>query len=525
MAAKGNSNNCCCGGCAQSPRDGNPDNADRFGLRVLEVLQQFCCSCVPFVLCVTYQCQGTTYRASMRLGCVEGGRFPLYSGTMPIDGVATDISLHFQIVDETCYLVLFSTALGIDGTDSTHMIELTAANRLKFCRDMSLCTPCTSCSEYATADEFADCECLTWLIDIAGCPDTATFRICPASVASLVYEDRLPCPECIACSNNVVWKFTAAGFNPWQKQSESNPACCTPDPPDQTDFMHNIGELVTQSCTNGGVVVSDETPHCGRLCDGCSCICDSACITVVVNDETHANNSITTERAIFVKSDSSYTTASGFKIKIQANETTNECELALTEYGTYTPTLAPDPVNISGTTDSTTCPNPSARWAFVDASDPLIGVTVIFNCAMCRECDQIAEPQCCPEGDGTIPRALTATISTGALCCGDVTVGLVYDPVAVRWEGTSPDVWAADGPYCDRYINLKLSCGAGGTWTLLFSTDSTCIYTDAVVGTGTCTPVNLSFSFTATGPSCCHESTSGMPPVLPTAAVTIVITE
>lgn len=125
MPAKGGSKDCCCGGCADPPRDpGLIQNA-------VQPLQQYCCNCIPKELCVGFSCYDeenpfitgnvTTWPRRMRCapGYEDEPTEPYYSGRIYFNGGSADGELFFKVVDGVCYLCLVSEDLGLYRTGGT----------------------------------------------------------------------------------------------------------------------------------------------------------------------------------------------------------------------------------------------------------------------------------------------------------------------------------------------------------------------------------------------------------------------
>lgn len=507
MTAKGTSgHSCCCGGCGDVPWGDAIPSAEVESERTLQPLPMFCCACLPKIICVTYSGCGLETRAILYQNkCLElpygldayGGTG--FSGNVALDGDSLDILVHFAVIGEECYVIISSVSLGISGLEASHRILLDDTNRNRICGSTSGCIPCTTCG-YDGDDEFDDCQCLSWEIDsIPGCSYPVMFSACPASTTSLIFENKSACPGCYPL----------------------DPA----------------------------------RPRCGTLCDGCTCICSEACITVSYQDLENVINLVTTERARLTltypevvldpyepepitpygcdritNAVALYETESGVVIQLRPNSETCECELVLLEWpysNAIVPTLAttPEPVLIGGSDEDNVCPTPNAVWQMLDATDPTRSMTIVFTCATCKECVQVPVPQCCEFGSGSIPRVLTATIITGGDCCGTMSCALVYDGVDNIWYGTCYGIWAGGGPYCDKYIRLALSCG-NPDWSMLATTDSECIPDGAAAANsgGSCEPVSLAFSFNAQGPGCCHEYIDPMYGIA-MASFSVIVTE
>jgi hypothetical protein len=239
-------------------------------------------------------------------------------------------------------------------------------------------------------------------------------------------------------------------------------------------------------------------PRCSTVCSGCSCICSSACITIVRGNEIYFNGPVGL-------CGTTYRTSTGFAISITADEYTNCCQLEITDLGPditiHEPLSNVGPVPIG--TAGNPCPSPTARWDFTDAYLPFPDnhVQVIFSCAPCGNCQGVVIRNCCPTVE-RLPTVLKATIEGGPNCCGTIELNLIYDTIEGAWIGEDGNAM------CGHAIALRLSCGS--SWTLGF-TGSPC--TPQVVSqygtSGGCDPLDLEFRVPAQGIGCCSGFFSG----------------
>lgn len=274
-------------------------------------------------------------------------------------------------------------------------------------------------------------------------------------------------------------------------------------------------------CVDGsGNVVPDEEPI-RNICGGCGCICECACI-VIFGDLIPAYVEVgclnmasgsgsapcagtgggtgTAGDEYPVK----YCTPSGIQIALVANSETGCCELKLVSSGPYE--LIPESL-INNTVSigqlGNECPSPEAFFsAFTVDGDAIF---FYFLCGGCG-CPTFSGDACC---DGNLPLVVTAEITASTGCeCGSIILPLVHGEFG--WEGELTE------GFCGHPVKLNLAC-SGDEWTLQF-TGSPCTPQSAV-GTGTCSPLNLTFTLTTGGIGCC----GGASLINPT--LTIVITE
>jgi hypothetical protein len=114
MGAKGTSRNCCCDGCSTPPFTRTIPgvfHSDTFA-------QLFCCACVPFQLCVEYQCGYESTFGLLSLAQVCNGdetQLNSYTGKIVANGAVATIHLYFLVDPDSheCSLCLTSDELGI----------------------------------------------------------------------------------------------------------------------------------------------------------------------------------------------------------------------------------------------------------------------------------------------------------------------------------------------------------------------------------------------------------------------------
>lgn len=128
--AKGSGSGCCCNGCEELPytaplaflppmNPGVPVDPISFAGSPVDLVQAFCCSCLPRAACVTLTCGDQTnsesfvIRCNQNLGGVVNGFARLYSGEMDLAGETHDLEFALEVIDGACYFSLTSYSLGI----------------------------------------------------------------------------------------------------------------------------------------------------------------------------------------------------------------------------------------------------------------------------------------------------------------------------------------------------------------------------------------------------------------------------
>ena len=159
MTAKGSSKRCCCNGCEKQPEIFTSTGTD---VTLSQRWQRYCCSCIPQYICVwVNEDASNSVSASasdstglpdativMKLYCPdspEGAEQALYGpisqgGKVAIGHELFDITIHFVVTDEVCYLCIRSTDLGIDDNTPGACVVIGSTERASpnyFCKRLS----------------------------------------------------------------------------------------------------------------------------------------------------------------------------------------------------------------------------------------------------------------------------------------------------------------------------------------------------------------------------------------------------
>jgi hypothetical protein len=154
MTAKGSSNSCCCNGCEKPPEIFTESGVQT---QIAQKWKRFCCSCIPEYMCVWAGPSGSVSASSSDLTTNEATIYKLYCPTSPegfdqalyapqeggklrVGSDIFDLTVHFIIVDDVCYLCLRSVDLGIDENTEGACVVIGAEERADpnfFCKRLS----------------------------------------------------------------------------------------------------------------------------------------------------------------------------------------------------------------------------------------------------------------------------------------------------------------------------------------------------------------------------------------------------
>lgn len=447
MTAKGSSKDCCCGGCAGAPLEGTPaQEGSLTGSAILFGTE--CCACLPNQICL-----------SVYKNTVNAGTFLLplthTCGTKQLDDLNEyigQILVNGALVNVDIYFHIDLVHGQCQFIFSSYDLGITSATpgAVLTVDDnfrSVFCPRCKKCDE-----QQAYPIPISFFITIGGA--SFEFRITGATNSNLTKEAR----------------------------------CCGCIDPCATAYPSSFG-------------VADGFGS-APLCAGCGCICSLACITIYHNQQF--------TREIVPFCNGVYQTGvSGIAVELVPGYGSNGCCYLRIHTGSIQvgtgPSMLAD-VKI-GEFTLNPCPDPVAEWEWQDASlPPLQSETrVYFECASCGSaCDTITTP-CCPV---PIPNLLYLTLQGTSIClCAAITVPCFWDPSQLKWIGSLAGVWCSP-PAAGNDVNVSILCQqSSGKLQLTFNAGP-CTQ-QIVTGTGTCSPLDITFSIPAQGLSCCGNGWVG----------------
>lgn len=462
--AKG-AKNCCCTGCEEVPStapqsvNSGGSGSVTFKGHPIDLVQQFCCACLPKLACVKLEdhATGQVSTVDLRIQCnagtvaLQNGYGVIYQGEADFIGELVDLMFTLEVVGNACYFALTSYALHI--TDARVLIDDKArAKPFYFCRSLGVeIDPYDGlCTKWTTYDGS---------ISVAIAADSIT----PIS-------RRQPCID---------------GYGNVQID---------------TDPINGICQGCGCLCTNACLIVQYPKTN-----------------TVIQTALTLEGSTY-----LAASGDPSYGPEIAV-VKDPAGSSTSNCALQLVRVGdglifTGTPAL----VDIIAGNAPTNCPTPTAKWSVLDVNgNDIIVWFFCATCGGCTNITapsvgcctgfQIPRVLHCTiaKGDNTV----------SAFCeCLPIALPLIYTASGTgeAWQGsimqsTSPGAWClANG----QDVFVQLTCSAPG-WTLSFSTNE--LTATPCKGTLTtdydvCEPFFLTFTFTTSG--CCGPSPGGGPRTL-----------
>lgn len=329
MAGRKGNKDCCCDACNFRPVGARVGGR---GGTVIDLVEGFCCACVPKYVCAVLQCAdagGEIASGNFIAGGLGGGPGSpgcdpntgiIWGGILGINGKNVDFDISFQVVNGVCYLCLSSYALGIPINPPYHCYVIDNAGRAapdRFCAQLLLHQ---KPPEWDLSGIFP------------GCLSYASLKLYPADVVPI--KGRQPC------------------ISPYT-----------------------------------GLVEPDSDPI-ANVCQSCGCIARCACITVIY---PHAG---IIGQFPACRSGTNWSIAAPVPVTIgvQSDGTVNQnCQLALLTSPIASHT---NPVLItSQTPNSNPCPWPIAAWDGFDSYGHVVKIK--WNGMDCQGCSTIEMTQCC----------------------------------------------------------------------------------------------------------------------------------
>ena len=512
MAAKGSSSgSCCCNSCETMPFSMElsilpiggfaNDQLISFKGHPTDLVQGFCCTCLPTNACITVECLATGVHttAYLPLRCEALGTPPgvagIYFGSVYISGEAHTAYFTLEVPDDLkCYICLEIPSLGFE-------------------------KQCLELSQEHFQHPLMWCKSLTYSIDQYGLRWGTEF-IGPTNIYNGVCSD-------IKVTMGV----------PSVQSITGRP----------TDWVDLYGEFAPQYEVGRRII--DENSIRNR-CKGCGCISNIGCLTVFrVKDGTsdaypmglgcsNCNQPCPTGHIY-----SSYLGDYGPLVSIEPNSSADpRCVLALLQISNtevFNPPLYGSVIKKGIGLDPNDCPFPQQRWEIYDADLQL--TLVDFRTESCVTTPCTVNPGGCCTGI-EMPSTLHCTISRqadyeSALCeCLPQTIPMLFDGAGINpaWTGRYATQPGDIGSWCDgaeRDFKVRMYC-AGATWIFEYGAGETyqpapCSGTaTSSPGSFSCRPVLFTFQHDGRccGPSGFPDGYGGVVPAGP-QTLTFTITE